>query len=910
MAMKKKGWKRRSFLQLAGAGVPAFRLLQEDTAEASAEEPKTGAGKSTTKFSSVDLGDYFNASPSDFGPRSRAKPFSRDGLIRTPLGKQKLRGIPFALAPAGKHQSDRQKQWLALSRKSSAWTTPAVEIPLSQKATYVCLAQFCDWIRTPVHDGIVHTPFAGSDELKKLGQLLAQVIFVREDGKEHVFPIRRRFEVYSPSVPWYDEAFASVPHYQYVYAEQAGTGRYRRNRVSTNRPKWPLVWLCALANPEPELSLKALRIQATSEDLLLVCGLTLFRGHKNPLRHEALQLYRLTLPEASAEDTERWKLDVDLGVIAKSYVLDPFQPAGWLSEPEKGLGRFAKRAKDSPYLYAELSASTEATLSVHDTETGKHYSFDLGAFDPEEAAAGKQPHARSGGMRIELLEPQKVWLHGRVLDSGTRRPTPVRLGFRSQQGRYIPPYGHCSANDIGMGQYYSPDLRMGDDCFAYVDGTFQIELPVGEVYLEMTKGFEYEPVRRAVTIQPGQRELELEITRFTDLRSRGWLTADTHVHYLSPTTAVLEGQAEGLNLVHILAVQWSNLFSNVGDFSTGPVTSRDGETLITMGTENRHHIMGHLGLLGAKGEPVFPMSAGGPHEGAIGTPLWSSLSDWAELCRQREGLVVAAHVPYSNGELAAEVVRGKIDAVELAPWTEQRPGGFDLHFYDWYHCLNAGYRLPAVGGSDKMGTYVPVGANRTYAYLGQGEVNFDNWAQAVRRGNTFSTTGPLLLFSVDGHRPGEEIRLKAGGGTLEVRVEARSFVPFERVEVVYNGLVVASREAREGTREMAWSERVRVSGPGWLAARCASRLSWPPWPADLAFSVAAHTSPVYLLVPGQELLAASSAGYLLKLIDGAQSYVENLATRPDPERLARVLKVFEEARSQLRGRMSRHGISS
>ena len=50
----------------------------------------------------------------------------------------------------------------------------------------------------------------------------------------------------------------------------------------------------------------------------------------------------------------------------------------------------------------------------------------------------------------------------------------------------------------------------------------------------------------------------------------------------------------------------------------------------------------------------------------------------------------------------------------------------------------------------------------------------------------------------------------------------------------------------------------------------------------------------------QELLAASSAGYLLKLIDGAQSYVENLATRPDPERLARVLKVFEEARSQLR----------
>ena len=173
--------------------------------------------------------------------------------------------------------------------------------------------------------------------------------------------------------------------------------------------------------------------------------------------------------------------------------------------------------------------------------------------------------------------------------------------------------------------------------------------------------------------------------------------------------------------------------------------------------------------------------------------------------------------------------------MELAPWTEQRPGGFDLHFYDWYHCLNAGYRLPAVGGSDKMGTYVPVGANRTYAYLGQGEVSFDNWAQAVRRGNTFSTTGPLLLFSVDGHLPGEEIRLKAGGGTLEVRVEARSFVPFERVEVVYNGRVIASREA---SRRNAGDgiERAGAGFPGrggWLHAAppdCHGRRGLLIWP--------------------------------------------------------------------------------
>lgn len=138
---------------------------------------------------------------------------------------------------------------------------------------------------------------------------------------------------------------------------------------------------------------------------------------------------------------------------------------------------------------------------------------------------------------------------------------------------------------------------------------------------------------------------------------------------------------------------------------------------------------------------------------------------------------------------------------------------------------------------------------------------------------------------------------------MEIKVEVQSFVPFHRVDVVYNGHVVTSREERAGTREMILKEQIRVPGSGWLAARCFSRLSWPSW-----FSVAAHTSPVYLVKLRQELLTGSSASYLLNLIDGAESYVQNLAIRPDPERFERVLKVFREARSELHRRMHLHGI--
>ena len=863
---------KRAFLQTLGVVVPGLRLMTGEAAGVPA------APSASAKCTPIDCGAWFTASQSDL-TRLMQHPARLEPEL---AGSRSLRGIPFLLGPQGA----QEKRYVVLGKSGSPGTVAQLELPVAKPASFVCLAQFCD--RDPNEE-----PAPGSDVAENLGQTLAEAVMVFEDGSEHRHPIRRRFEVSSASVQWGRLCFAAVPHRPEVplgltdalsNAQEWGDLQLA---VRDANYAGQIVWLAAIPNPTPERPLKQLRLEAAGETPLAVCGVTLFHGRENPLRYDRLCLYRITLPEPS--DRKRWEVAADLGVVARTYQLAEFDAAGLIASPVVGIGEEETLGQGARYLYAEVSASPEATLTLRDRETGRAYEFDL----------GREAEARTRGTRIEVLEREKAWLQVRVDDAATHRPTPVRISMRSHDGRYIPPYGHRTDVSTGWFQSYGADVKVQDTSFAYVDGTFQVELPVGEVYVELTKGFEYEPVRKKLEIRADQRELELEISRFADFRSQGWVSADSHVHFLSPSTAVLEGQAEGLNLINLLAAQWGELFTNVGDLSHGSISSRDGEMIVQVGTENRNHIMGHLGLLGG---PVFPMSTAGPEESYIGDPLWNSMSEWADRCRARDGLVMAVHFPHPVGEMAAEIALGKIDAVEIRP---DAPGEHfnNLPFLDWYRYLNCGYRLPIFGGTDKMSAVVPAGSLRGYAWIGKGEFTFAGWAAAVRKGNTFMTSGPLLLFEADGRAPGAEITLGSGGGSIEVRATAKSTIPIHRLEVVLNGKVVASREESAGAREMVLKESVRVAGPGWLAARCASRVRNPER------RIAAHASPVYVAVPGTDLFSAPAAAYMLTLIEGTETWVRNLAVRPDQERLARVLDVFTQARARLHERMHRHGIA-
>ena len=90
--------------------------------------------------------------------------------------------------------------------------------------------------------------------------------------------------------------------------------------------------------------------------------------------------------------------------------------------------------------------------------------------------------------------------------------------------------------------------------------------PLGTGVRRHHRGYEIAPIRSAVEVGPDTDELVFEFERVLRWRERGWVTADTHVHFLSPQTALLEGKAEDVNVVNLLASQWGEMFSNVGDF--------------------------------------------------------------------------------------------------------------------------------------------------------------------------------------------------------------------------------------------------------------------------------------------------------------------------------------------------------
>src|SRR5207253_2406701 len=163
----KHAWSRRDFLQTLSSGVPTLALIARQTKVPAVETEGVGGPPAWGKFTPIDLSSYFDVSPAQFGERDQARQLSgesaRDGLVHTPAGSQNFRGIPFLLGAGGA----KEKSWLLLRSNPGQSSKQNPDIPVGRRASFICLAAFCDW------DGNeVPTIGAGPDTMEKVGQLL------------------------------------------------------------------------------------------------------------------------------------------------------------------------------------------------------------------------------------------------------------------------------------------------------------------------------------------------------------------------------------------------------------------------------------------------------------------------------------------------------------------------------------------------------------------------------------------------------------------------------------------------------------------------------------------------------------------------------------------------------------------
>ena len=810
--------------------------------------------------------------------------------VSAPVGQQSFHGLPFLIGSA---DSDGQRCFMGFGPRLR---TEPLSVPINATANCVIVAH----------------ALLESDLMENgpVGKPVAEYVFRFEGGETVQVPLRERFEIAIVPLTYGGAPFAATAdrknHLFPRHEGPWGLGGQRQMEALRGIPKNYLLWVWK--NPQPERAIAALEI-TPRETNFIVAAITLGHLDEHPFVRTGRADTKIVLPQAEdAQKSFNLEVEVDRGVATYVHALPEKPSDEFLKDDFKGWGE-AQNAKSSP-AYVEIAATPSATVTV------KQNGEALGQFNwgELEKKGVLEPTPR---LRLEFVDRGRNWVHTTVLDDETGKPVPCRVHFRSPEGIPYQPHGnHAHVNDNQYSWHIDVggDLRLGQITYAYIDGTCQGWLPRGEVIVDVARGFEYEPLRHKVTIEPGQRELTLRLKRWTNMNAERWFSGDSHVHFLSTQGSHTEAQGEDLNVVNLLQSQWGHLFTNTEEFTGRPSVSEDGSSIVYISQENRQHFLGHLTLLGLK-KPVMPWGSDGPGEAELGGTLDITMSDWADQCHEQGGTVIIPHLPGPNGEPATLIATGRVDGVEML-----RHGAFEHGEY--YRYLNCGYRLPLVGGTDKMTSDVPVGLYRTYVYIPPDEpFTYDTWCKNLNKGRTFHSGGPILRFSVDGHSIGDTVQLPGNGGTVEVEATAESIFPIHTLEIVQQGRVVASTEDPNGARRLHLRESVKVNGHSWLAAR----VNGPGYTPSIrhhdgaARVIFAHTSPIYIAVGGEWwLFDLEAAQYMLTLFEGNLTYIREISPQRRPgtvthhhgedDHLAYLERPFLEAREALHRRMHQLGL--
>lgn len=462
----------------------------------------------------------------------------------------------------------------------------------------------------------------------------------------------------------------------------------------------------------------------------------------------------------------------------------------------------------------------------------------------------------------------------RVVDADTRQSLAARLVLRAADGSY-------PGDRIGLVRDKWPNLE-AHGIFISGEGTFT--LPPGKTMLTASGGPQYGIERQEIDVVADKAAtVELALRRRIDLKKLGWVGGDAHLHMIhgemqrTPTYAeiALTCRANGLNWAYVNQEYGGAGEHGLDGFQAECRKVSDASFQLLLGGERPKSLLGHNALIGVANPFVIPDDP--PYHRA------------ARLIHDQGGVLFPVHpvryfpgkqyqgqwLDFPGNNLGREIVFDALLGPSFDGLSVLSDEPDDRHALAlWFNLLNRGCFVPAFADSDAcfdrptLQKNVP-GFWATYLFVGpEGKVDNASLAQAVREGRTMATTGPLVVWNIDGRMSGDTLPTDGQSRLVTVEVlaghhnwtldEAR----ITKVELFRNGKIVRVWEPNVSSAKLTYA--AQETGPCWYAVRAFG--SDPRWqvavgsPIYFAQEPAAKRQPrtvrvrgrVYDFVTGQE----------------------------------------------------------
>ena len=490
--------------------------------------------------------------------------------------------------------------------------------------------------------------------------------------------------------------------------------------------------------------------------------------------------------------------------------------------------------------------------------------------------------AASGAQRLLKISERRyvrstMSLFIQITENG--HTVPARVAVHGQDGRFYAPDDAWIQADDG----FDRSERPFEAHYFYSSGKSSLTMPQENFHLDVLAGFERPLLpKMTITASGTNRIVLIELSPKWSLGQAGghWVSGDLHVHMNyggtyrnTPAYLAEQAKAEDVTILNNLIVNKEQRFPDIAYDGIGIDPASDAETLIVHGQEFHTSYWGHRGILGIK-HILLPGYAGYPNTAAAS--LYPMNADVYDMAHAQGGLVGAVHPfdeepdPFASppqnitDELPVDAALGKLDYMEIVGFSDHKSTAAV-----WYRLLNLGFRIPAGAGTDATTDYAApirgqIGFDRVYAWVPEGPLNLAAWFEALKKGRTFATNGPLVDFTLSGQLPGGELKFESLQTAVPFTAKLRSIVPVDHLEVVCNGKVVQNLKL-QGARDSAdVTGALPLNESGWCVLRAFSDKAEYPVLDKYPY---ATTSPIYMDIAGHPLKSPEDAKYFAAWID-------------------------------------------